>query len=269
MKTAPDQKISYNDYLKTHELLSLQEEVSQPKHPDELLFITIHQSHELWFKLLIHEIKRLIHHFKKDRLFDALKQLNRIHTTFKNLLDQINVIDTLTPDEFCAFRDYLAPASGFQSYQYRIIEYLLGIKDPKFLKFNRQNPEVYRLMEENLHEKSVHDEFIALLYRRGFKIPVETMVRNFAEPYVPNNEIAEEIKKIYDDRDHYSDLHLLCEQLIDLDSTLQQWRMRHLKLAERTIGLKMGTGGSKGVEYLYTVLSKRCFPEIWDVRALI
>lgn len=264
-----DQKVNYQDYIKVDELLRLQNELSQPKHHDELLFIIIHQSHELWFKLIIHELKRVSEHIEKELLYEALKSLDRVIVIFKSLVQQIDILHTLSPDEFLGYRDLLAPASGFQSYQYRTMEFLCGLKEEAYMEVHRNKPDVYALLQEQLHAPSIWDKTLQLLHQMGFAIPESVTKRNYAETYQSHPEVISAIKEIYLNRSKYTSLHYLFEKLVELDATIQIWRMRHCKNAERVIGHKQGTGGSKGTEYLMAIVSKKLFPELWDVRNIL
>lgn len=263
------QKVNYHHYLKVGELLSLQEELSNPKHPDELLFIIIHQSHELWFKLIIHELKRLKVYISKSFLYEAFQSIDRILAIFKSLIKQIDVLHTLTPDEFLGYRDLLSPASGFQSYQYKIIEFLCGLKDKGYIEIHRERQDIYSILKEYLEATSVWDQVILLLQTNKFSISDQMMQRDFAESYTASPEVVSAIKEVYMNRSNYQGLHYLFEKLVELDLTLQIWRTRHCKNAERAIGLKQGTGGSKGMEYLQAICSRKLFPELWDVRSVL
>jgi len=263
------EKVSYHAYLKLSELLSLQEELSKPKHNDELLFIVIHQSHELWFKLVLHEIQKLKDLIDEDAFFHAAKTMSRIISVFKALREQVDVLHTLTPDEFLGYRDLLAPASGFQSYQYKMIEFSLGPKDERYLERYTSQPVIYLALKQAFSSPTVWDKVIHLLHRQGFPNLESILSRNKLENYASNSSVLEVIKKIYQEPKKYSSLHYLFEQLTELDLTIQLWRLSHLKNAERTIGSKIGTGGSSGIDYLQSTLSKKCFPELWEVRSVL
>lgn len=264
-----DQKVSYQAYIKVDELLTLQEELSNPKHHDELLFIIIHQSHELWFKLIVHELKRVYKQIENEIFFEALKSLDRVIVIFKSLIQQFDILHTLSPDEFLGYRDLLNPASGFQSYQNRIVEFLCGIKEKAFLDTFQNKPENYNSLIECLEAPSIWDKVIDMLHRLDFNIPESVRKRNFSEPYQANESVTHAIKEVYLNREKYAGLHYLFEKLIELDTTVQIWRMRHFKNAERVIGRKPGTGGSKGMEYLFSTISKKFFPELWEVRTIL
>lgn len=261
--------VTYHSYLKLEELLSLQEELSSPVQHDELLFIIIHQSHELWFKLVIHELRHLIKHLETDQIYEACKTLNRVVVITKNLIQQIEILHTLTPDEFLGYRHLLAPASGFQSYQYKIIEFLCGIKDASYLDKYAKQPEIYADLKANLELPSIWDTVIHLLHRQNFAIPNEILHRRYDERYHLHPVILEAVKTVYTNRQKYVHLHFLFEILVEFDLSVQIWRFNHLKNAERSIGYKQGTGGSPGIEYLQAAASRKFFPELWEVRSLI
>lgn len=263
------ERVTYQSYLKIEQLLALQEELSNPKHEDELLFITIHQSHELWFKLMIHEIKRLARFLDEDLFFEASKTLSRIIAVIKTLTHQIEVLHTLSPDEFLGYRDLLAPASGFQSHQYKMVEFLLGQKDQKYMERYESQPAIYSSLKESLESRSIWDKTIELLSRHGFPQLEPLLARSITENYKSQPAVLEAIKQVYQHRSSFTSFHYLFEALVELDLALQLWRLAHMKNAERVIGFKMGTGGSSGVEYLHSTFSRRVFPELWEVRSIL
>lgn len=254
-------KCSYHSYLQLPNLLALQKPLVDPPHHDEILFIIVHQCHELWFKQIIHELSRLIETVQNNELFEATKTLRRIQEIVKLLSYHMGILNTLSPDEFAGYRDALMSASGFQSYQSRAIEFLCGLKDLRYLESFKDTEEIYNWLKQHFEAPSLYDALLDLLYRRGL-VKKNTYERS-------DKEVIEALLKVYKERKAYSDLHFLCENLIDLDAFLQSWRNQHVKIAERTIGHKMGTGGTAGVEYLSKIMYKKLFPELWDIRHLI
>ena len=247
------QRLTYGSYLHVPELLSLQRPLSSPPHHDEMLFIIIHQVYELWFKELLHELQAVLKSLQSDQLLKTAKEFSRIHTIQRLLEAQVDILETMTPQEFNAFRDNLRPASGFQSLQFREIEFLGGLKETEALKHLETSPEEKARLERRLNEATLSAELYALLRRRGFA--VET-----------HDERIESLKKIYEQSEHYYDLYLLLEDLMEFDERFLLWRSRHILMVERMIGSKMGTGGSLGVTYLAKTLNRKFFPELWEVR---
>ena len=264
-----ENKLTYDKYLKVDELLTLQKEMSNPVHHDEMLFIIIHQTYELWFKQILHELKGIVTNLRKSDLFPVLKSLDRISTIQKILIQQVDIIETLSPVEFAGFRDHLNPASGFQSHQFRLVEYFCGLKNDEYLKYHKHVPHVYSTLEKQLETPSLYDEVLSFLSREGFEIPKTVLERDVKKQYESNPDVLEVIKKVYFNTETHKDLYYLFEKLIEIDENFQLWRFRHVKMVERTIGLKMGTGGSAGAKYLKTTLPKCFFPELWDVRSEI
>jgi len=264
-----EHKLTYDKYLKVDELLSLQEEQSQPAHHDEMLFIIIHQSYELWFKQILHEVRGIVRNIRKNEIFPVLKSLDRIITIERIMIQQVDVIETLSPVEFAGFRDSLNPASGFQSHQFRLFEYFCGLKNEDYLKFHKHVPHIVEKLEKQLAEPSLYDEVLHFLSRTGFPVPKEILERDVRTQYESHPEVLEIVKSVYMDIDTHKDIYYLFEKLIELDENVQLWRYRHVKMVQRTIGMKMGTGGSAGAQYLKTTLPKNFFPELWDVRTEI
>jgi len=250
------QQLSYGSYLQVDDLLALQRPLSSPQHHDEMLFIIIHQVYELWFKQLLHEIAAVMQALDRDELLPVAKHFRRIHTIQRLLEQQIDVLETMTPQEFNAFRDNLNPASGFQSLQFREIEFVCGVRRTDTLKYIQTNERQRARLEQSLREPSLYDKVKALLQRRGFAIePREALVASY--------------KAIYDAPESHYDLYLLLEDLIEFDERFLLWRGRHVRMVERMIGAKKGTGGSLGAAYLATTLEHRFFPELWEVRTLL
>jgi tryptophan 2,3-dioxygenase len=259
--------MTYSDYLRLDLLLSAQQPLS--RHHDELLFIIQHQTSELWMRLLIHELSSACRNLAADRMNGALKDLARVKHIQRQLFEQWAVLETLTPSEYADFRDLLAQASGFQSLQYRILEFRLGNKTPDMLEVFDHDPEGQARLRRALEAPSLYDEVLRLLARRGFAIPPDRAERNWAEPVEPDPRLIEAFKTIYDAREANWDVYELCEELVDIEESFQLWRFRHLKTVERIIGGKKGTGGSSGTEFLRAALDLTFFPELWDVRTEI
>ena len=269
IKTNLAGKLTYAKYLHLDKVLDAQQPLSEPMHHDEMLFIIQHQTSELWMKLVIHELRAALAFVQRDELDRSFKILARIKQIQSQLFDQWGVLATLTPTEYAQFRDVLGPASGFQSYQYRTIEFLLGNKDANALRVFAHNAEITAKLSADLKVPSLYDEFLRHLGRRGLPIPPERMERDWSEAYEPHSELMPVFKTIYDSPGDYWDAYEMCEKLVDIDESFALWRFRHMKTVERIIGHKMGTGGSSGVEFLRKAVMIRMFPELWDVRTLI
>jgi tryptophan 2,3-dioxygenase len=259
--------MTYADYLRLDLLLSAQQPLS--RHHDELLFIIQHQTSELWMRLLIHELESACRNLAADRMPQALKDLARVKHIQRQLFEQWAVLETLTPSEYADFRDLLAQASGFQSLQYRLIEFRLGNKTPEMVEVFAHSPEGQERLRATLAEPSLYDEVLRLLARRDFAIPPDRAERDWAQPHEPDPRLVEAFKTIYDSRERHWEEYELCEELVDIEESFQLWRFRHLKTVERIIGGKSGTGGSSGTEFLRAALDLRFFPELWDVRTEI
>jgi tryptophan 2,3-dioxygenase len=248
-----NERLTYGSYLKVQELLSLQQPESNPAHHDEMLFIIIHQVYELWFKQVLHELDEMASAMDRDDLLRISKHFRRIHTIQRLLEQQVDVLETMSPQEFNQFRDNLNPASGFQSIQFREIEFLAGVRRVEAMAHIQMNDSERARLERRLAEPSLYDRLKALLARRAFAV---------ATP----SELIESMRQIYTHESQYYDLHLLLEELIEFDERFLLWRGRHVRMVERMIGNKIGTGGSSGAEYLMKTLSYRFFPELWEVR---
>jgi tryptophan 2,3-dioxygenase len=248
--------LSYGSYLKLDELLKLQRPLSDPAHHDEMLFIIIHQVYELWFKQLLHELDAVLVALDRDALQPVAKHFRRIEAIQRLIEQQVDILETMTPQEFNQFRDNLNPASGFQSVQFREIEFLCGLRRSDVLQYVELRPEQRARLERRLIEPSLYDRVKALLQRRGYTTDSrEALVETF--------------RRIYSDEAARYDLYLLLEELIEFDERLLLWRGRHVRMVERMIGHKRGTGGSSGVEYLSRTLDYKLFPELWEVRTLL
>jgi len=262
-------KLTYGAYLQLDALLNAQKPLSDPPHHDEYLFIIQHQVTELWMKLIIHELQKACRHVAGEDLRHAFKGLARVKQIQEQLIGQWAVLETLTPHEYMQFRPVLDSASGFQSYQYRALEFLLNNKDEVLLKAHRHNAAVHEWLEGILRAPSIYDEFLRYLSRHGFSVPADRIERDFSEPYEAHPGVTAVFRRIYEQAGKYFDEYEMCEKLVDVEVNLQRWRFRHLCAVERIIGHKRGTGGSSGVDFLRRALDLRSFPELIDVRTEI
>lgn len=259
-------KMTYGSYLQLDKLLTAQEPISVPEHHDELLFIIQHQTSELWLKLMLHELRSAQQNLAADNLAPALKQLARIKHIQKQLTEQWSVLATLTPTEYAEFRSFLGNSSGFQSYQYRAVEFVLGNKNAAMLKVFDHDPAVQQMLSDLLHAPSIYDEFLRYLSRHGHDIPEDVLNRDVTKAHTFNQDLVQVFRKIYEDADHNWPAYETCEELVDVEENFQFWRFRHLKTVERIIGFKRGTGGSSGVSFLRRALDLTFFPELYAVR---
>jgi tryptophan 2,3-dioxygenase len=262
-------RMTYSGYLRLERLLDAQTPLSSPPHHDEMLFIIQHQTSELWFKLAIHELRAALAMIRRDELEPSFKIIARVKNIQAQLYNQWAVLSTLTPTEYAQFRHVLGPASGFQSLQYRIVEFLLGAKDRRMLKFHEHRPADHAELEAALNTPSLYDEFLRYLGRRGLPIPAEVLGRDITEPHEKNDGVTAAIKIVYEQPDQWWDAYEMCEKLVDLDEQFALWRFRHMKTVERIIGFKRGTGGSSGVPFLKQLIDQEFFPELWAVRTEI
>ncbi len=265
MKRADD----YADYLRLDVLLSAQTELSDPPHHDEMLFIIQHQTSELWMKLVIHEMRAAIGFIQSDELESCFKILARIKHIQTQLLNQWSVLATLTPSEYAQFRHVLGSASGFQSPQYRMIEFLMGNKSARMLQMHEKKPAEFAELKATLESPSIYDEFLRFLSRKGLPIPASSIERDWTQPYELSEEVTEAIRTIYENPSAHWDEYEMCEKLVDVEEAFTLWRFRHMKTVERIIGYKTGTGGTAGVNYLKRIIEQQFFPELWHVRTLI
>ena len=262
-------RLDYPGYLRLDELLGAQRTLSDPPHHDELLFIVQHQTSELWFKLIIHELRAAMAHIRADSLEPSFKVLARVKHVLAQLLSQWDVLATLTPSEYVQFRHVLGPASGLQSAQYRVIEFLLGNKDRRMLAVQVHRPAWHAMLGEALERPSIYDEFLMHLARRGMAIPRALLDRDFSLPREPSPEVVAVLKDIYQTPERRWDAYEMCEKLVDIDEQMSLFRFRHMKVVERIIGFKPGTGGTPGVPYLRRAIELEFFPELWRVRTEI
>jgi tryptophan 2,3-dioxygenase len=262
-------RTTYGGYLQLPTLLSAQKPLSDPPHHDEMLFIIQHQVAELWMKLLIHELRAAIARLREDDVDSTLKILARVKQVQQQLFSQWGVLETLTPSEYLEFRGVLGPASGFQSQQYRTIEFLLGNKNAGMLKVFAHDPAAQAELAQALAAPSLYDEVLRYLARRGHAVPAACLERDISEPHERTPELVPVFKRIYENaREFWPEYHL-CEQLVDIEESFQLWRFRHMKTVERIIGFRRGTGGSSGVAFLKKALDLTFFPELIDVRTEI
>lgn len=255
--------LTYGSYLKIDQLLDLQEPKSSPAEHDEMLFIIIHQVYELWFKQLLHELDRVKGLFSNEKVFDAIHAFKRCRTIMKTLVGQLDILETMTPMSFTSFRDRLETASGFQSTQFREFEFMLGYKRADTLKYHDKDSSYLPAMERRLKEPSVVDHFYDLLEKRGVTIPTEIRERGATEPNIGNETIQDGVEHLYRNDPGMS---ILFEAMTDFDEGIQEWRYRHVKLVERTIGSKQGTGGSPGIAFLKKSLFMPVFADLWAIR---
>ncbi len=258
--------VNYDDYLKVRELTSLQNPLSSPPHHDEMLFIIIHQVYELWFKLVLHELDQAIEQIDRGEVLEAHHFINRCGEIFRILVSQIHILETMRPVDFLKFRDYLRPASGFQSVQFRELEFLLGIKDERYLKFFKDRPELHSRLAKRLKGRDLRTAYYQLLKNNGFFIPESVTPSELEKKPDEKLKFLESLLTIYKNPSKNLPLYLLTESLIQLDQFLILWRTHHLRVVERLIGYKPGTGGSKGVAYLQKTVEKKAFPYLWEVR---
>ncbi|MBB5329788.1 tryptophan 2,3-dioxygenase [Tunturiibacter gelidoferens] len=256
------ERLSYSGYLSLDGLLAQQRPLSQPPHHDEMLFIVQHQVSELWMKLLIHELSAAIDHIRHDRLPPCLKILSRVKLIQMQLFEQWAVLETLTPSEYMEFRSVLGSASGFQSYQYRKLEFLLGNKNLDTIKVFAHDAAIYEDLKRALESPSLYDEFLRYLSRRGYGIPDECRERNWSVPHSRNEALVAVFRDIYRNPKEHWEAYEMCEKLVDVEEYFQLWRFRHLKTVERIIGFRQGTGGSSGVGFLRQALELTFFPEL-------
>jgi tryptophan 2,3-dioxygenase len=256
--------MSYGDYLHLDSILTAQHPLS-PDH-NEMLFIVQHQTSELWMKLMLHELRAAVGHLAKDELPTTFKMLARVSKIMEQLVHAWDVLATMTPPEYSAIRPYLAQSSGFQSWQYRCIEFSLGNKNPAMLKPHEHRPDLLAIVAQAWRAPSLYDEALRLLQRRGIAVPTSHTERDWTKPYEASDGVEQAWLQVYRDPEHHWDLYQLGEELTDLEDAFRLWRFRHVTTVERVIGFKRGTGGTGGVPYLRKMLDTVLFPEIWHLR---
>ena len=259
-------EMTYGGYLQLDKILDAQDLVSKPPHHDEMLFIIQHQTAELWMKLMLHELAAAIGFMQRDRLDRCSKILSRVKHVQAQMFNQWAVLETLTPSEYLQFRDALGHASGFQSHQFRKLEFLLGNKGKDYLSVYSHDPVVYEELKRALESPSIYEEFLLFLHRQGFDLPTEVIDRDWSVQREGHPRVIAAFKIIYSEPQKYWDAYEMAEKLVDLEENFQLWRFRHIKTVERIIGYRMGTGGSSGVDFLRKGLEQRLFPELLDVR---
>jgi tryptophan 2,3-dioxygenase len=266
----PDREfLDYAGYLALDELLACQRPRSDPPHHDEMLFIVQHQTTELWFKLMLHELRAAVELVRRDDLEGSFKILARVKHIQTQLLSQWSVLETLTPTEYAQFRYVLGPASGFQSHQNRLIEMILGKRDARVVEAFRHAPAIQAELEAALHAPSLYDEFLRWLARRGVAVPQEVLERDVSQRYESHPGVTQAIVGIYENPATSWDAYEMAEKLVDVDETYSLWRYRHLKVVMRIIGMKRGTGGTAGAGYLRAMVDEVFFPELWEARTTL
>ncbi|MEI8282451.1 MAG: tryptophan 2,3-dioxygenase family protein [Armatimonadota bacterium] len=254
----------YGGYLCLEPILSAQKPKSNQH--DEMLFIIQHQTSELWMKLVVHELRFALEYVKGDDLEPSFKVLSRVKQIMRMMFEQWAVLETMTPSDYALFRKALGRASGFQSYQYRMIEFLLGNKDVSVMGQLQQRPEIVEILTKDLNSPSLYEEFLRYLDRKGLDVPSECISRDWSQPREESKALVGVFKKIYDNPRLHWGAYEMCEKLIDIDQMFQLWRFRHMQTVERIIGFKQGTGGSPGASYLRERARVHLFPELWSVR---
>jgi len=262
-------RMTYGSYLDLDRLLSAQHPVSVPQHHDEMLFIIQHQTTELWLKLVLHELGTARDRLAEDDLRSALKHMARVKHIQEVLTQQWSVLATLTPTEYAEFRGDLGNSSGFQSVQYRAVEFALGNKNERMLGVFRNHPENLAMLTAEWERPTLYDEFLRFAARRGLPIPAEILERDVREPYRMHDSLVPVLTQVYENPHEHWDLYEACEELVDVEDNFQFWRFRHLRTVTRTIGRKIGTGGSSGVDFLQRALDLTFFPELYAVRTEI
>jgi len=260
------ERLSYGGYLRLDLLLSAQQPISKPVHHDELLFIIQHQVAELWLKLVIHELRSAIDHLQRDELGAVQKILARVKQVQRQLFEQWGVLETLTPSEYLQFRHLLGPASGFQSLQYRVVEFLLGNKNADMVAVFAHDPAAQAELRAALDAPSLYDEFLRYLARHGHAVPTDRTQRDWTVPHARDERLIPVLRRIYENTAEHWEEYAMSEQLLDIEQNFQLWRFRHMKTVERIIGFRRGTGGSSGVGFLKQALELTFFPELLDVR---
>ena len=257
------EKLNYTTYLELERLLSAQHPRSDPQEHDEMLFIVIHQVYELWFKLLLHEFDRMDTLLRNGDLYRCMHGLKRVRTVMKTLVSQIDILETMTPMSFAGFRDWLETASGFQSLQFRELEYLMGYKRAELMSHHEGMPNNIARLQARIDQPTIMDAFYRFLAKHNVEVPVSLLERDVTKPVEPCPELQRALIDIYRNR---PEIALLLELMTDFDEGMQEWRYRHLKMVERTIGVSRGTGGSSGVAFLQKSLFKPLFEDLWVIR---
>jgi len=260
-------EMSYGDYLQLDQVLSAQKPLSSEH--DEMLFIIIHQTSELWLKLAGHELANARYNLQQGHFGPAFKVIARVKQIFTQLTQSWNILSTLTPSDYLKFRDDLGKSSGFQSYGYRKLEFMLGNKNSKMLEVHKNKPHVYQELKHTLESPSIYDEVIKILAKSGFAIDEEVLNRDFTQAYEANESVMQAWLRVYQQPEKYFELYELAEKLVDIEDAFQQWRFKHMYTVQRIIGYKAGTGGSSGVHFLKKALDVSFFPELFSVRTYL
>lgn len=261
------ERMSYGDYLRLDQILGAQKLLSDSG--DEMLFIIQHQTSELWMRLAVHELDAARRAIDEDRLAPSFKMLARVARIFEQLNSAWDVLRTMTPSEYTRFRDALGESSGFQSWQYRQIEYMVGNRNKAMLKPHAHRPDIIALLEAELSRPSLYDTALRLLARRGITIPATVLDRDLSQPHQAHEEVTAAWRIVYEAPEEHWQLYELAEKLVDFEDYFRRWRFNHVTTVERIIGLKRGTGGTKGVSYLRSMLETELFPELWQVRTVL
>jgi len=264
---SPEGGLSYGRYLALDTILGAQAPLTGEH--DELMFIIIHQASELWLKLCLHELDAAIAHVRADELRPAMKMLARIARIQEQLTQSWSVLSTMTPSDYLKFRDRLGQSSGFQSAQYRVLEYRLGNKNPALARVHETDPAAYKSVLEALNAPSLYDETLRYAARLGLPVPAHALERDWAQAYEPDEAVEAMWREVYLYTSRWWEAYEFAEKLVDLEQKFQQWRFNHMKTVERIIGFRRGTGGSGGVSYLVKALNLRLFPELWTVRTTL
>ncbi len=262
-----ERAMSYGDYLDLDALLSAQH--LRTTNHNEMLFVVIHHVMELWLKLVLHELNAARERIINDDLMPSFKMTARVTRILEQMTNAWTVLSTLTPSEYLQFRETLGNASGFQSYQYRLLEFMMGNKNAVLIKPHQHRAEIYEILERELHTPSLYDEALRLLARRGIELPNEVIERDWSKAYCAHPAVERAWLEVYREPEAHWDLYELAEELIDLEDLFRQWRFRHVTTVERIIGFKQGTGGTAGVPYLKKVLDVVLFPELWKIRTAL
>lgn len=266
MRPLGESDLTYNSYLRVPELLKLQTPQSDPPHHDELLFIIIHQAYELWFSLIKHELELGMRHMEQGEVLKAHHFIRRVVQIQRLLVEQIHVLETMNPIDFLGFRERLTPASGFQSLQFREFEFTCGLKDAKLLDHFAGRSEEYEVLKARIDAPDLPFVFHRMLRNAGFAMPDDASLKELDRHPQARQQVLDSLIKLYSKPEENLPVYLLAESLVDLDQHLSLWRAHHVKVVERVIGMKPGTGGSEGVGYLLSTLNKRCFPLLWELR---
>jgi len=266
IRTDHADRMTYTGYLQLDTLLACQMPLSDPPHHDEMLFIIQHQTSELWLKLLVHEFTAACAAMRRDDMEIVFKILSRVRNVQDQLFDQWAVLATLTPSEYTQFRGVLGSSSGFQSVQYRTVEFLLGNKDRRMITVHRHDPTAVERLEALIEAPSIYDEFLRYLDRKGLPVPAEVLERDLTVPHERHDGVVEALKVVYQHPQKHWDAYEMAEKLVDIEERFSLWRFRHVRVVERVIGFKTGTGGSSGVPFLRKMIDHTFFPELWEVR---